>query len=120
MKRHLSLREAADRETEPYLDSPNFGARLSACLIYAYAYANLSISQIPQAKFTLEQLVTFLSAAGEQSPQFRAASAFMASTGAVLLHLPLPEEMPETRTFLPLLPPGLGHLPYMCRPTPSI
>ena len=42
-----------------------------------------------------------------------AASAFIASTGAVLLHLPLPEEMPEVESFLPMLPPGLGRLPVL-------
>ena len=97
--------EAAAKEAEPYLTSSDMGARLSACLLYAYA--NLSIGEIPRARFALGELNTFLAAAGEQSPQFRAASAFIASTGAVLLHLPLPEEMPEVESFLPLLPPGL-------------
>lgn len=97
--------EAAAKEAEPYLTSDDMGARLSACLIYAYS--NLSIGQIPRARFALGELNASLAAAGEQSPQFRAASAFIASTGAVLLHLPLPEEMPETESFLPLLPPGL-------------
>lgn len=97
--------EAAAKEAEPYLTSPDMGAQLSACLIYAYA--NLSIGQIPRARFALGELNASLAAAGEQSPQFRAASAFIASTGAVLLHLPLPEEMPEVESFLPLLPPGL-------------
>ena len=97
--------EAAVREVEPYLTSPDMAARLSACLLYAYA--NLSIGAIPQAKFALGQLIAFLSGAGEQSPQYRAASAFVASTGAVLLHLPMPEEMPETESFLPLLPLGV-------------
>lgn len=97
--------EAAARETEPYLNSSNMGAWLSACLIYAYA--NLSIGEIPRAKFTLGKLVASLSAAGEQSPQLQAASAFMASTGAVLLHLPLPEKMPDTESFLSLLPLGI-------------
>ena len=31
----------------------------------------------------------------------------MAFAAAVLLHLPLPEEMPPAESFLPLLPPGL-------------
>lgn len=31
----------------------------------------------------------------------------MAFAAAVLLHLPLPEEMPPTDEFLPLLPPGV-------------
>ena len=97
--------EKAAKEAEAYLTSSDLGARLSAFLIYAYA--NLSIGEIPRARFALGELSASLAAAGEQSPQFRAAAAFIASTGAVLLHLPLPEEMPETDSFLPLLPPGL-------------
>lgn len=31
----------------------------------------------------------------------------MAFAGTVLLHLPLPEEIPQVESFLPLLPPGL-------------
>ena len=97
--------EAAVREAEAYLSSPDMGARFSASLLYAYA--NLPLGAIPQAKFALGQLIAFLSEAGEQSPQYQAASAFVASTGAVLLHLPMPEEMPEIETFLPLLPLGV-------------
>lgn len=97
--------EEAAKEAEAYLTSPDMGARLSACLIYAYA--NLSIGEIQRAEFALGELNAALTAAGQQSPQFQAAAAFIAATGAVLLHLPLPEEMPEAKSFLPLLPPGL-------------
>lgn len=97
--------EAAAKEAEFYLTNPDMGARLSACLIYAYS--NLSLGQIQRVRFALGELNTSLAAAGEQSTRFRAASAFIASTGAVLLHLPLPDEMPEVESFLPLLPPGL-------------
>lgn len=81
--------ENAAKEAEPYLNSSDMGARLSACLLFAYS--NLSIGQIQQARMALGELNASLAAAGEQSPQFRAASAFIASTGAVLLHLPLPD-----------------------------
>lgn len=97
--------EMAAKETEDYLTSHDMGARLSACLIYAYA--NLSVGQIRRAKFALGELNAALSVAGEQSPQFQAASAFVAAAGAVLLHLPLPEGLPKIEGFLPLLPPGL-------------
>ena len=90
---------------QPCLTSPDLSARLSACLIYAYA--NLSIGEICRAKFALGELSTSLAAAGERSPQFQAASAFVAAAGAVLLHLPLPEGLPDTQDFLPLLPQGL-------------
>ena len=97
--------EEAAKAAEPYLTSPDMGARLSACLIYAYA--NLPIAEISRARFALEELNTCLVGAGEQVPHFRAAAAFVAFAGTVLLHLPLQEEMPETESFLPLLPPGL-------------
>lgn len=97
--------EKAAGAAEPYLDSPDMGARLSACLIYAYA--NLSGGQIQRARFALEELNATLLAAGEQTPALRAAAAFVAAAGAVLLHLPLPEGLPDIQSFLPMLPPGL-------------
>ena len=97
--------EEAAKEAEPYLTSSDMGARLSACLIYAYA--NLSVGQIPYARVALGELKDSLSTDGEQAPAMQAASAFIAFTGAVLLHLPLPEHMPQVESFLPLLPPGL-------------
>jgi DNA-binding CsgD family transcriptional regulator len=97
--------EDAAKEAEAYLTSHDMAARLSACLIYAYA--NLSLGRIPKARFALDELNASLNAAGKYSTELRAASAFIASTGAVLLHLPLPDEMPEIESFLPLLPPGL-------------
>ena len=97
--------EAATSGAEPYLTSEDMGARLSACLLYAYA--SLSIGEIRQARFALGELNASLSAAGKQSPLFQAASAFVAAAGAVLLHLPLPEGLPPTQDFLPLLPTGL-------------
>ena len=97
--------EAAAKEAEPYLTSSDMGARLSACL--SYAYANLSIGEIQWAKFALGELNAVLTAAGEQSPQLKAAAAFIAAAGAVLLHLPLPDGLPATQDFLPRLPSGL-------------
>lgn len=97
--------EEAARKAAAYLTSKDMGARLSACLIYAYA--NLSIGEIRLAKFALGELNAALIAAGKQSPQFQAASAFVAAAGAVLLHLPLPKGLQATENFLPLLPMGL-------------
>ena len=97
--------EEAAKEAEAYLTSPDMGARLSACLLYAYA--NLSLKRIQRAEFALGELNASLASAGEQVPEFRAAAAFISFTGTVLLHLPLPEEMPRAESFLPLLPPGL-------------
>ena len=97
--------QQAARRARPYLESPSLELRLSACLIYAYA--NLSIGEIRLAKFALGELNAALIAAGKQSPQFQAASAFVAAAGAVLLHLPLPKGLQTTENFLPLLPMGL-------------
>ncbi|OUQ60151.1 hypothetical protein B5E56_06865 [Flavonifractor sp. An112] len=97
--------ELAVREVQLYLTSPDMGARLSACVLYAYA--NLSIGQIQRARFALSEVNKALIAGSEKMPQLRAASAFVAAVAAVLLHLPLPESLPPTREFLPLLPPGL-------------
>ena len=97
--------DLAAREAEPWLTGDDLGARLSACLIYAYA--NLSLGRIYQARFALGELEAGLRAAGEDSPRLRAAAGFAAAAGAVLLHLPLPEGLPPTEEFLPLLPPGL-------------
>ena len=97
--------EAAAKEAEVYLTSPDIGAKLSACLIYAYA--NLSLGRIPRARFALDELNAAIASAGKESPEFRAAAAFVASAGAVLLHLPMPDKLPEIESFLHLLPPGL-------------
>lgn len=97
--------EQAALEAEPYLTSAHMRSQLSACLIYAYA--NLSLGRIQRANFALQALNTALNGTGEQSPQLRAASAFVAAAGAVLLHLPLPQGLPDMQSFLPLLPPGL-------------
>ena len=96
--------EEAANEAEAYLTSQDAGARLSACLIYAYA--NLSLGRIQRARFALNEMNAAL-VNGTKSPETEAACAFTAAAGAVLLHLPLPEGMPDIRGFLPLLPPGL-------------
>ena len=92
-------------DTGAYLTGPDMGAQLSACLIYAYA--NLSLHQIQHARFALDEVQMFLTEGAEQTPQRKAAAAFVAATSAVLLHLPLPESLPSTQEFLPLLPTGL-------------
>lgn len=97
--------EEAAQKTELYLTDQDMSLRLSACLIYAYA--NLSNGQIQRARLALLEVKNELAAGAEKVPQFQAASAFVAAAAAVLLHLPLPEDLPPSREFLPLLPPGL-------------
>lgn len=105
--------DKAARAAGAHITSPDLGARLSACLIYAYA--SLSLKQIQHARFALNEMQEFLSAGAETAPHLRAAVAFMAATSAVLLHLPLPRSLPSVKEFLPLLLPACGPLPCMSR-----
>lgn len=95
--------EAATKAVEPYLTSTDMGARLSACLIYAYA--NLPLGHIQRARFSLAELKAALESR-KDSPEMGDAAAFVAAAGAVLLHLPLPEGLPEIQGFISHLPPG--------------
>ena len=97
--------EQAAQAAEPYLSSQDLGLRLSACWIYGYA--NLTTGQIRSARHALETVQRTLAETEGLSPNLRAAVSFVAAAAAVLLHLPLPEGLPSTRDFLPLLPPGL-------------
>ena len=96
--------EKAVRKAELYLTHPDWDARLSACLIYAYA--NLTLGQIHQTRVALTELQTTLTRVVTNGNQ-GAAAAFVGAAAAVLLHLPLPERMPPAGEFLPQLPPGL-------------
>ncbi len=96
--------EKAVRKAELYLTHPDWDARLSACLIYAYA--NLTLGQIHQTRVALTELQTTLTRVVTNGNQ-GAAAAFVGAAAAVLLHLPLPEQMPPAGEFLPQLPPGL-------------
>lgn len=98
--------EEAVRTAKEYLDSEEADIRLSACLIYAYA--SLTLGQIQQVR----QILAKINGMAEQisadmPPQLQAAQVFTVSTAAVLLHLPLPEDLPPVQAYLPLLPSGL-------------
>ena len=97
--------EKAMQETEGYLTAADGGVRLSACLIFAYSC--LTMGRIDHARRALREIQNTLAADGEADPQVRAMEAFVAFAAAVLLHLPLPEEMPPAEEFLPLLPHGM-------------
>ena len=97
--------EKTIQEAELYLTCPDAAHRFSACLIYAYA--SLSVGQIQHARYALTEIKNTLAAKAEKSPYVRAIEAFVAFASSVLLHLPLPEKMPQAQEFLPLLPPGL-------------
>ena len=97
--------EMAKQKAEEYLTCKNPELRLSACLINAFA--NLSIGQIDQAKQALAEIRNTLKEDKKKAPQAGVIDAFIAATAAVLLHLPLPEEIPSAQDFLPRLPFGL-------------
>lgn len=62
----------------------------------------MSIGHISKAKFALGELNASLAATEKQRPELKAASAFVSLTGAALLHLPLPDKMPEVESILPI------------------
>lgn len=91
---------------ELYLDSRELSLKLSACLLCAYG--NLTLGQINRARFSLQEVKNTLRQAEKNMPRtHRAAEAFIGFTAAVLLHLPLPEEVPPMEEYLAILPPGL-------------
>lgn len=97
--------EKAMQDTEVYLTSTDGAIRLSACWIFAYSC--LTAGRIDHARHALQEIRNTLDANRKTAPPVRAIEAFAAFAAAVLLHLPLPEEMPPMETFLPLLPPGI-------------
>ena len=99
------LPEKAMQDTEVYLTSTDAGIRLSACWIFAYSC--LTAGRIDHARHALQEIRNTLAANRKTAPPVRAIEAFAAFAAAVLLHLPLPDEMPPMETFLPLLPPGV-------------
>lgn len=91
--------EKAVKIAELYLDSTDLALKLSACLICAYA--NLTIGRIHKARYCLAEVKKIFTTTGQDVPEiFRAGEAFIAFAAAVLLHLPLPEELPPIREFL--------------------
>lgn len=97
--------EKALKATEEYLASENRAIRLSACWLYAFSC--LTMGRPDHARHALREIKNTLAAGGEAEPALGAAQAFVAFGALVLLHLPLPEEMPPAEAFLSLLPPGL-------------
>lgn len=98
--------EQAVRKAELYLDSQELALKLSACLLCAYA--NLTLGQINRALYSLLEVKNVLRGVNDNMPRAqRAAEAFIGFTATVLLHLPLPEEVPPMEEYLAILPPGL-------------
>lgn len=98
--------EEAARISGGLLESPDLAVRLSACLIYAYA--SLPLGNINGARYALAELnIALQKESFDSCDANRAAGAFTAYAASVLLHLPLPDDLPSADDFLPLLPAGL-------------
>ncbi len=94
--------EKAVKAVKKYLMSEQEGIRLSACLIYAYA--NLFLGQTVQTRWALAEIKNDLTVS---DGKLVGAKFFIASAAAVLLHLPMPKELPDLRESLEELPVGL-------------
>lgn len=97
--------QKAAQEAELYLTCNNPALRLSACLIYGYA--NLSIGQIHLAKYALAEIKNTLASTDTKTLHLKAMEAFATITAYVLLHIPLPEDLPPINDLLPELPIGI-------------
>ncbi|MCC8101320.1 MAG: helix-turn-helix transcriptional regulator [Clostridiales bacterium] len=100
--------EKAAKEMEPYLVNEDTAVRLSACLVYAFA--NLATDNIRHVRYALAEMETTfadINASMDAPPEFRVMSGFVSATAAVLLHLPLKDELAFDISELTLLPPGL-------------
>ncbi len=91
---------------ERYLEEPALHLRLSACFIYAYA--NLAEDHIEGVRRALGIVrATLGDERLAESREAKALSVFVSTAAAVLLHLPLSEEMPPLKQFICCLPSGL-------------
>ncbi len=98
--------EKAAAVAKLHLDDENLSRRLSAC--WVYGYANLALNRIDEvhAVFArIKQLRTSLT--DELPPRDKALIVSVATGAMILLHLPLPKELPPMRQVIHLLPPGL-------------
>ena len=84
--------EKAMQETERYLTAEDRAIRLSAGWIFAFSC--LTMGRIDHARRALQEIQNTLGASGSGAPMAGAMQAFVAFGAAVLLHLPLPEELP--------------------------
>ena len=97
--------EEAAQAAELFLTSPDLAVRLSACLIYGYA--NLSQGQSQRARMALREIRAAMESEEVVSTQAKTIESFVAAAATVLLHLPLPKELPPLQQLLPALPLGL-------------
>ncbi len=96
--------ETAAAIAAPYLDSDEPALRLSACFICSYA--NLTLGDIQRARAALAR-VQQSQVAFATAPELSAAAVFIVTAASVLLHLPLPDALPDLSAAFKYLPPGL-------------
>ncbi len=98
--------EEAAREAELLLTASDPAVRLSAC--WVYGYANLANDRIHLSRYALAEIQNTLAKMDETTPpELQALAGCIAFGASVLLHLPLPEHLPDLGQCLRLLPPGL-------------
>lgn len=97
--------EKAVKETRMYLDDTDIMLRLSACLIYSYA--NLSLGNISEVEYGLEEIQAMSEFTGKESVPVRSVKDFTVSAASVLLHLPCQESLSLLEKRMQLLPFGL-------------
>lgn len=97
--------EEAVNRVRSYLNDKNIYIRLSASLIYAYA--NFSLGDIKAAGYAQEKVKNALQEDNNAEIKVGAAEAFISMTASVLLHMPIPEGIPDFEEFTPALPPGI-------------
>lgn len=103
--------EAAAFLSEPYLDEAEPALRLSASMIFAYA--NLALGQIHRARAGLDAVQRIFAELDDDTPDdLRVAAVFVVTTASVLLHLPLPEQLPDLRRSMNVLPAGLRQFAF--------
>ncbi len=90
---------------EKYLTNDDIALRLSACFIYAYA--NLALDRIVHARQALQQVQKTTENIDDSTPlPYKALAVSIATGASILLHLPLPENLPPMKRFVHILPPG--------------
>ncbi len=98
--------EKASPIATEYLHSEDLALRLSAC--WLYAYANLALNRIDEVRTTFAHVKDFRTTlSADLPPHEKALLIFISTAAMILLHLPLPQEMPPLKQFFHLLPPGL-------------
>lgn len=95
--------ENAVEEVRNYLNHTEMALRLSAKLIFSYA--SLSMGEIYAARDEIQEIKKLYVYQEQDSNQIKVMKGFVAAASAVLLHLPLPQNLPrlsEVSCYIPL------------------